>query len=193
MKAWQRVLPRERYLAILALGIVGFWLAGSRWIQPLWDQIQGLEVELQARTEKLQALHRLLAQKSTIESDYDHLALYLHPQDASTLTGDWLEELESLSRASDLSLSLKPLPLRLETPLIRFTVELELEGSQEHLLTFLDQLLKVEALVRVEQLRLAMIPDKPGLLRATLIIQRLMVNAKDATQRSMPKNSDEGS
>ena len=56
--------PRERRLALGTLLIVGSWIFVSWVVQPLWDHRQELTAQLEAKTEKLIALKRLIAQGS---------------------------------------------------------------------------------------------------------------------------------
>lgn len=167
---------RERRLLIVAGLVIGSWAYISGMVQPLWDRADVLEDQVSGGVEKLQALQRLLSQRSQIEGQYEQLAEFLRDEDIAVVQGDWLQQLESLSRTCGLSLNLKPRPLRQADPISRFDVELELEGSQEELLEFLDELFALKMLVVVERLRLAVIPDKPDMLRASLVLERLILN-----------------
>ncbi len=101
------------------------------------------------------------------------MAPYLHAGDAASAQGRLLDELETLSRSASVRLNLKPRPARQDGPMSRFEVELDAEGSQQELLTFLDALLRLPKLITVERIRIAATPAKPDVLRANLVIQQL--------------------
>ena len=58
--------PRERRLTLIAAVVIGCWLVVSWVVQPLWDRVQDLRVRVNAQTEKLDALNRLVSQASSI-------------------------------------------------------------------------------------------------------------------------------
>ena len=60
-----------------------------------------------------------------------------------------------------------------EQYLDRFEVELDVEGPQQGVLSFLDSILAMPKLIEIERLRIAIVPTKEQLLRANLVIQKL--------------------
>ena len=169
--------PRERRLALVATLVIGCWLLVSWLVQPLWDRAHDLRARVESHTKKLDALSRLLAQEPSIEQAYQQIAGYLSAEENEQAQGSaFLNELESLLRGADLQMNFKPRPMKREERLSRFEVEVDVEGSQEKLLRFLDQLFLMPKLIAIERLRLSSVPGKEQLLRANLILQKLTLH-----------------
>ncbi|MBI2496256.1 MAG: type 4a pilus biogenesis protein PilO [Candidatus Omnitrophica bacterium] len=164
---------RERRLALLAAILIGCWGLVSWMVQPLWDHLHELRRSAETRAEKLQALNRLVTQMPSIERDYERYAIYLEPTGEGQAPGSLLDELEALARRSNVQLNLKPRPGSQQDRVSRFEVELDVEGAQQSLLAFLDELLRLPRLIAVERLHLATAPAKPDALRANLVLQAL--------------------
>ena len=164
---------RERRLALIAAVLIFCWLLLSVLVQPLWNRARDLRAQVETQQEKLDALSRLLSQAPAIEQQYQAFAAFLEPEDDERVQGAFLENLESLSRQSDLQLNLKPRPLKQEDRVSRFEVELDVEGSHRDLLAFLDSILQMPRLIAIERLRISAVPAKQDFLRANLIVQRL--------------------
>ena len=173
MKGLPVLRPGERRLALIAAVVIGCWVVVSWIVQPLWDRVQDLRVRVTAQTEKLEAFNRLVSQASSIERDYQRVAGYLETQDAEEAQGAFLNELATLSRNAGLEPNLKPKTVQRDERLTRYEVELDVEGSQEKLLSFLDALFRMPRLIAIERLRLSIVPAKEQVLRASLVIQKL--------------------
>ena len=167
--------PRERRLALIAGVVIGCWLFVSWLAQPLWDQVKDLRLHVEQQTEKLEALNRLARRTPTIEERYRRSAPYLAGGDDERAQSVFLNELELLSRGSGLHVNFKPRPSKRDERVSRFEVELDVEGTQGTLLTFLDRLITMPKLMAIERLRIATIPTKANQLRANLIIQKITV------------------
>jgi len=161
--------PRERRLALLAAVLIGCWLLVAWLVSPLWERLRDLRLHVDTHTGTLDALQRLLAQGPSIERDYEAYASYLQAGDDEHAQGSLLSELETLSRRSSIQLNLKPRPGKGDDRVSRFEVELDVEGSQQSLMTFLDELLRLPRLVAIDRLRILTVPAKPTILRASLI------------------------
>ena len=108
-----------------------------------------------------------------VAREYAAIAGYLQSGDDAQLQSTLLNELEMLARASNIQLGLKPRPVKRQERVSRFDVELDAEGTQQHLLAFLDALLRMPRLVGIERLRMTGVPLKPDLVRATIVLQHL--------------------
>ena len=168
--------PRERRFALIAAILIGCWMLVAWIVQPLWDQLHELRLSVETRTEKLRALTRLFTQAPSIERDYERYAAYLGSTGDGQAPGPLLDELEALSRRSNVQLNLKPRPGSQEDRVSRFEVELDVEGSQQSLMAFLDELLRLPRLIAVERLHVASAPAKPDTLRANLVLQALTLH-----------------
>jgi Tfp pilus assembly protein PilO len=167
--------PRERRLAFIAVMALLSWGVVSWIVQPLWDRVRELQLHVDTQLEKLEAVNRLLAQEPSVVRRHQALAGRLQVDRAGQTEGSLLNELEALSRQSNLKLNLKPHPVKAGEQVSRLDVELDVEGSQEKLLAFLDALLGLPRLVAIERLRISSIPTKAQQLRASLLIQQLTI------------------
>ena len=176
--------PRERRLALAAGVLIGCWLFLSWIMQPLWERFRDLRLEAQTKTEKLEAISRLLAKAGSIKQTYQQVAPYLGSSTTDERAGaTLLNELETLSRTSDVQLSLKPHQPKDEERMNRFDVELDVEGSQQNLLEFLDALFRLPKLIAIERLRISVIPAKTDALRAHLLLNTYTPQQPDRPSR----------
>ncbi len=180
MKQWLSFRPRELRLALIAAGLIGCWVLVSAVVQPLWDRDQDLRLKVTTQTERLHALAHLVSQMPAIEQEYQEIAPYLQADDEEA-RGSFLNQLEALSREAHLRLNLKPRAGKQEERLSRFEVELDVEGSQENVMAFLDTILAMPTLITIERLRLASVPTKEQLLRANLVIHKLGLQQKPSS------------
>lgn len=168
--------PRERRLILMVAAVVGCWAVVSWVVQPLWDRVQELRGHLHTQSEKLSMLNQWLAQAPPPTEESSQVASDTAPQNIEEERSAFLSELEALSRANHLQLHLKPKPVRREGQISRFDVELDVEGSQQSLLAFLDTLFGMRKLLSLERLRIASIPTKNDTLHAHLVIERLLLH-----------------
>jgi len=175
MKPLLTLRPRERRLALIAAMVLLSWSVVSWIVQPLWDRVRELQLHVDTQLAKLEAVNRLLAQEPSVARRHEALTGYLHAENGDHAESSLLRELEALSRQSHLTLNLKPHPLKSGEHASRLDVELDVEGSQEKLLAFLDALLGLPRLIAIERLRISSIPTREQQLRATLLIQQLTI------------------
>jgi Tfp pilus assembly protein PilO len=164
--------PRERLLALSTGGLVGTWAVVSLLLQPLWDRQTELREQVDTQTQRLESYRRLLEDAPVIERRYLDIAPYFE-DDTEAAQGAFLDQLETLSRAANLRLNLKPRSTKPDPKLDRFEVELDVEGSQQGVFEFLDAILSMPKLIQIERLRIASVPSREQLLRANLVIQKL--------------------
>ena len=164
---------RERRLAIGTGVVIGCWALVSWVVQPLWDRAVDARRYVGTQTQRLEAVGRLLVQSPAVERQYAAVAGYLQTGDDAQLQSAFLNELETLARASSVQLGLKPKPIKRQDRISRFDIELDAEGTQQNLFAFLDALLRMPRLVAIERLRLTGVPLKPDLVRATVVLQHL--------------------
>lgn len=170
---WSSLRPRERRVALVAGAFIGTGILVSWVVQPLWDRAQAVRQHVTAQTKKLEAVSRLLEQAPVIDRSHHQLAPFLAGSAEGAGQGALLNELEALARRAHLYLNLKPRPVAGDERMNRFEVEVDVEGSQESVLGFLDQLLASPKLMRIERLRLSSVPAKEHLVRGNLLLQYL--------------------
>jgi Tfp pilus assembly protein PilO len=173
---WLKLKPNERRLALAAGGLIGCWALLGWVVQPLWHRAGELRLRVETQAQKLEAFDRLLAQAPSVDRVYEGFSAYLEPGGEEQARSAFLNELTALSRRSNLELNLKPRPVRRDERTSRFDVELDLQGTQQDLLAFLDELLRLPRLVAIERLRISAIPTRSDLLRANLVIQKLTLH-----------------
>ena len=173
MKGPVTLRPRERRLGLIALLVIGCWAFLSWLVGPLWERVRGLHLHVATQTRKLEGLSDLLRRAPAIERSYQGVAAYLAVEGDEQAPGAFLDELEALSRTANIRLNLKPRPVTPEGGLRRFEVELEVEGSQQQIMMFLDALLRLPKLMTIERLRIAAVPAKADALRASLVLHTL--------------------
>jgi len=171
MKGSLALRPRERRLALIAGTMIGWWLLVTWVVAPLWTRASDLRHQVSAQTEKLDAVQQLLLAAPTIDQRHQQVAAFLTTRQVEQ--GSLLHALELASRRNQLTLNLKPRPSTQDARFIRSGVELDVEGVQANLFTFLDTLLAQPRLIAIEQLRIASVPGREGHLRARLVLQEL--------------------
>ena len=167
--------PRERRLLLGSMAIGGCWALTAGFVQPLWDRVRESRLSVETHVKKLGMLSHLVTQAQLIEQEYHRLIGYLDQRGTDQARGAFLNELEALSRTAGVTLNLKPRPIKEVDHLNRFEVEVDAEGSSEHVLAFLDALMRMPSLVTIERLRIAIQPSKARQLRASLLVQRILL------------------
>ena len=74
MKSPVAFRPRERRLALIAGIVISCWAFLSLLLQPLWEQVCDLRLEVQTHTDRLESLGSLLSRAPAIERDYQVVA-----------------------------------------------------------------------------------------------------------------------
>ena len=169
--------PAERRLALIAIVVIGCWLVVSLVLHPLMAHRDVVRQQVETQSEKLDALYRVLSQADDVDQIYQQYAPYLDGADGEPAHGIFFSELESLARASGVTMNLKPRPGKTEGRVSRLEVELDVEGPQASLLAFLDSILQMPRLVAIDRLRLSTTPAKEGVLRANLVLRKLSVSS----------------
>ena len=165
--------PRERRLALVTALLVGCWVLVT-WVgQPLWDRARQLRLAVEGKREHLEAVERLLSQAPAIEREYQAVASYLTVINEDQAQQGFLDTLEALSRRANLQPNLKPRPIKRGERMTHLDVEVDVEGTQEQILVFLDALFGLPRLMTIEHVRIAGVPTKPNVLRTNLILQQL--------------------
>ena len=165
--------PREWRLVLAAACLIGCWVIVSWLIQPLWEQVRDLKLQITTKTEQHETMTQLLAEAPAIERAYQGIARNLQTKGEAGRERVFLSELEQLARIADVQLNMKPRPLKREERMDRFEVELDLSGSHAQLLQFLDALLNMPRVITLERLRLSAVPARQDTVQATLVMPHL--------------------
>ena len=174
---WRALRPRERRLALIAAVVIVCWGFVAWMVEPLWQRLRILRARVAGQTEKVEALSHLLAQAPAIEREYQGLAPYLAGGEEAQVHDAFLNDLEALSRTLNLQLNLKPRPVKRDDQMSRFEVEVDLEGSQQGLLAFLDALFHMPCLMTIDRLRISTVPAKEQILRTNLVVSQLTLSS----------------
>ena len=166
---------RERLLAIVAAMVISTWLVVS-WIgRPLWDRLTELQERAQLGEQKLQRLQALAHRHPSRVKTFPTDPAFWSSASAEELQRLFLDELDGLARAGKLQLNLKPRPTQREGSAIRLSVELDVDATQESLLSFLDQLLMKPWLVELERFRITTTSSSAYPLRASLLLNKIIL------------------
>ena len=167
---------RERTLTLGVVLLVGMWGVLS-WIGwPLLDQFQQLEQQVKVASKKLEKLQGLSNRRPAIEQAYQRYAAFRSGESDELSQGAFLDELEQLARAGNVQISLKPRPVQRQERVSRLGIEVEVASTQEAILAFLDRLLASPSLVELDRLRLSTTASKDAPIKATLIINKVVVH-----------------
>lgn len=177
MKLVWKMRPAEHRLALIAAGLIACWGLVSGVLQPQWDRLSDLALNLDTHTQRYQAFANLFAQAPEVEARHEQVRAYLESAQAEGAQDRLLVELEQLSRESHVLLNFKPRPIKTEKNASRYELEMDLEGAQNDLMSFLDGLFRLPRLFTVERLRLSTIPTRAEVLRANLVIQHVTLPA----------------
>ena len=173
MKLTLQLRPQGRRLLLAASVFVGCWFFLTWVVQPLWGRLTSVTEHIESQQEKLATLNRLLSDTQAVANDQAVVGPYLTQKSGGETEGEFLIVLEGLSREASIHLNLKPRPVKIKDRISRFEVELDVEGSQQQIMTFLDALLQSSKLIAFERLRISSVPAKADLLRANLVIQQV--------------------
>lgn len=169
------LLPREQKLALAAMVLIAIWVIVS-WVgAPLVDRFTQLQQQTSLSRKRLLRLRELAGHTPAIEQAYAAYARYRDKTPDESAQSAFLSELEESARSGGLSLSLKPRPLQHDGEVSRFGVELDLEGTQNAVLAFLDRLLSHPSLIELERLRLSGTVSTTRPLKANLVVTKVLV------------------
>ena len=163
--------PREQWLAVVAVLVVGMWGSVTWLIEPLWHRAHQLEERVSAKAMTLERLSGLMSRRHVINREHEAVSAYLAHEgpDASAAL---LKELEALAQRMQVRLDLKPRPARHTSEVEGVDVELTLQGTQGLLLSFLDALLRMPRLIEIARLQISGVPGTSGVLTARLLLQK---------------------
>jgi Tfp pilus assembly protein PilO len=177
MKQVWKMRPAEFRLALIAAGLIGCWGLVSGLLQPQWDRLTAQQLSLETHLERRQAFERLFAQAPEVEVQHERVRPFLESARAAGSEAGLLTELEQLSREASVLLNLKPRPMKGEKDTRRYELELDLEGAQDNLLSFLDGFFRLPRLFTIERLRISTVPTRTDVLRANVVIQHITLPA----------------
>lgn len=166
---------RERRLGLVVAGLVGIWIIGSWVVQPLWNQVLELHGQATTSQAKLVRLRELARRAPAIEQAYQRYADRLSAEPPQLLQQHLLDELERIARDAAVQINLKPRPIGEEGQVERVGVEVDVDAPQAALWVFLDRLFATASLIDVERLRISTTASKDAPLRATLVVNRIIV------------------
>jgi len=167
---------RERKLTIVTVMVILVSVIVSWLGLPLWNRLTQLDQATLVSQKKLARLRELASRKPAIEQAYQAYTPFRSPESDEVIQGTFLDELEQLARAGNLQISLKPRPIQRQGHMSRLGIELEIGATQQALLAFLDQLLTRTSLIELERLRISTTVSKEYPLRATLLVNKVVVH-----------------
>ena len=166
---------RQQFLLIAALAVVG-WAVVSSAAMPLWSRLSELDEQSLVAQKKLIRLRELASRQAQIDHDYAAYHPFWSKASNEAAQREFLDELEQLAQADGLQINLKPRPLEQEGGIRRISVELDVEASQQALMSFLDRLFSHPSLIELERLKIASAVSDQPTLRASLLINKILIN-----------------
>ncbi len=167
--------PRERLLALGAVVVIAMWALVSGIAWPLLDRLTHLQQQAFVSQQKLSRLRELARRKSAIEHAYQAHAGYRSQDADEPLQSAFLNELEQLA-AGSLQMSLRPGRIVRAGSVSRLGVEVDVEATQEALLSFLDRLFTSSSLVELERLQISSSASKESPLSATFVLNKVVIH-----------------
>ncbi len=171
----RRLSARERHLAIVTAALVGTWFVVSLVVLPLWDKLSLLQEQGGGSEEKLSRLQTLVSRRGEIERQHQRYSAYFSRDPDEILQSAFLDELEGLASTEGLQLDLKPQAIERRDRLNRVSVELEVDGTQEAVLGFLERLLTSPQLIEVERFRISTAASVDRPVEASILVTKLVL------------------
>ena len=146
----------------------------------LWNRLGILDRQARAARQRMAQLQALAARTPQIAQRSRAYAGFWSEGSDERLRQAFFEELEQFAGEGTLQLNLKPRLLQREGRVGRLGVELEIAATQAELLAFLDRVFAHPSLVEVERVRIAPTAAPESPLRATLIVNKVILHRDGA-------------
>ena len=163
----------ERMLAAMAVVVIAGAILGVWVIEPLIGKIGQARSEIEGKKTKLESVKRLIGESTRVNQEYQALAEFYEDQTGGVAPHAILDEIETLSSQLNLQLNLKPRGLKHDEDMEYFEIELEVQGSQDPMMSFLDELLRLRTLMLVERLRVTNAPTREHKLQANILLRQV--------------------
>jgi hypothetical protein len=166
---------RERLLAIAVACLIagaGVYILA---VEPLYRSWGGYESELNSARAKLAKNLKLLANKESIEKEYDKYKAYIHDETAGEEeSASVLREIESNAQAAGVAIiSIKPKAVKELKDYGKSTIELTSEAALSQFMKFIYDLEGSKELLKVERIVLSLKSNQTDILKGTLIIRKI--------------------
>ena len=156
MSWWSKLNKREQGLIILLLVVILPVAFYFYFYQPLQQQIEVKEQKLKRLRTDLEAEKSLAENKQQLQTRYKTVKQQLINQQqlvTRETLADLIVELNRLADDNELSLlALKPQERKQAQPYLQYPVVLQLSGSYQKLLNYLEDIYQLDYLVRVERI-----------------------------------------
>lgn len=179
---WRRVdafSRREKTIAAICAAAISIWTVDALVIRPIKHSIVVLEERI--AVQEKETLHRLksVSQKPTVDAGFSRLeeTLRLHEKGDEEARASMLEDVERIARLKGVDLSeVKPQAVAGEAREGKraFAVRMQVDGSLDRLLVFLNELLKSDKLYLIQTFRMTPHPDGNGRIRAHVTANRIL-------------------
>ena len=147
----------------------------------LWNRLMILDRQARAARQRMAQLQALAARAPQIaQRSRAYAGFWSEGSSDERLRQAFFEEMEQFAGEGTLQLNLKPRPFQRQDRVGRLGVELEIAATQAELLAFLDRVFAHPSLVEVERLRIAPTASPESPLRATLIVNKVILHRDGA-------------
>lgn len=174
---WDKLSQKEKLGLSIAAGFLALAFLDRLIINPVRSRFHRLNLQIRISEKQLGGDLRNLNQKGAITGQYEEYLQYVKRSGSDEEeVAKILGEIEALARKSSVYLvDMKPRKPREADFYKEYTVEIETEGQMPALVNFLHQLNTSGQLLRVEKLRLSLTKSGSSVLKASMLITRILV------------------
>lgn len=148
--------PRERWIGIVALGVVGLWLLDQVWLSPVLARLGDASERLDQHQRELARADQLFQNRQRAQRAWRQMTGTTLPRDASTAESQVLNHVREWASASGLTLtSLKPERSEKERDFQRITLRATAHGTMAQAVGFLQAVQTSAIPIRVADIQIA--------------------------------------
>jgi len=174
---WEKLSQKEKIGLTLAFMFIAVASLDRLIVSPIRGRFQRIDRSIKINEKQLAHDLRNVHQQDQIAEQYDKYVKYVERSGSDEEeVAKILGEIESLARQANIYLAnMKPQTPKEIDFYKEYAVEIEVEGETEPLTTFLYQLNTSDQLLRVERLRLNSQKEGDKVLKASMLITRILV------------------
>ena len=173
-----KLSKKEKIGLAAAVIVVSVVIIDRLVVTPIGERFQRLGREIEVSEKKLVLDLRNISNKEPISAEYEKYRNYVKrsaPSDEEEVAAV-LAEIEGLARRSDINLDdIKPQRAK-ETDFYKeYYVEIEVEGTMEHITIFLHNLNNSPQLLRAVKLRLGLRDKESSVVKASILVSKISI------------------
>jgi len=177
MEFLTRLSKKERRLFYITVAIVGIVFFDRVVFKPVMNKLESFNGKISIEEKKLEKSMHILAQESTINSEYKKFAQSIkQEQSDEEATATLLSSIEKMANSvSVFILDMKPVPVEKAEFYKKYAVKIEAEAKISNLTDFIYQLENSPKLLRVSDFRLTP-QKKETVLKVSMTVTEVLIN-----------------